>query len=411
MNRYFGTCALTALALGLTACASGGTGPDGDGPEPLIDPATGTVAAPRNLVMEDISFRSGTSGRGVDETYDLSTHTLTVDRADNGARTFAASTRSGFGTGQSMSYDADTNRFSFAIDHARDGADPEAGPRIVMSEAFGPLLTVTPQEVLGLENGVEAVYLAAQTVLYPGVPVSVAGNVAAADRYLTQLSESDDAQDAVRREAIGDVTADIAGGPGFYYEANGVVYYQYRTDGNVAPTRFVAAGEWDRANADGTQDFSHLVYGQRTEASEMPQTGTASYDGTIYGHINRENTVRGLRGGFGMETDFASGDVEMSMDANIAYRNGQGQTLYIDYAEFTGNGSLDDTTFDGRMSGTIDRDVVDGTESRALTGSFDGAFFGPTAQEIGGTFEFTGDDAVGVGSFVGRDRGSNETGD
>ena len=409
MTRPLGTASLIALASCLAACASGGGG--GDAPAPVLDPATGEAAAPRNLVLEDVSFRSGTQGRAVDEDYDLAMQVLTVQSAENGARTFVANTEAGFGSGQTMRYDRSTNQFSFDIGIGADEAGE--GPSVVMNETFGPLLLVRPRDIEDLENGVEAVYLATQPGFYAGIAgVGRFASVAEADDFLTRLRENAEGgnEDAARTlDAIAVATQDLNAGPNYFYEANGVQYYQYKIDDNVVPTRFVANGKWFRENEDGTEDHGHLVFGQRTVASEMPQTGTATYDGTIFGTVNRQNRVHALRGGLDLTTDFSTGRVEMNMEADLAYRTGDGTTRFIDYALFTGSGSIDDASFSGSMEGTVDRAAVQEGISTDLTGRFEGAFFGPTAQEVGGTFEFSGEDAAGVGSFVGSDPTSTGT--
>ena len=520
--------AVSALPLLLAACASGG-GDLGDTPDPIIDEGSGAVAAPRNLVLEEISFRSGADHRGVDETYDVSARTLLARAEANGALTYADSVQTGFGTGQSLAYDADTNQFTVSIDYTDEDRAGE-GPRVVTSGTFGPMLLMTPNALDDLQNGLPSVYLATQPHAFPvsdgliggdvlvadgfltdlgsvaqtetgfgvlagfrrvtantgyvgdaeterdlgslpllvsfdparfGAPDRVAGNQEAAGTYLRGLNNDDfvavqnDApnpnDDAVLAGLIGydpgafgvrDRTIDAAGaadllaamyevggrridalltlvdratarieaGPGFYYEADGVTYYQYRTDEGAAPTRFAAMGEWNRTDAEGNIQFGHMVFGQRTDPSEMPQTGTATYEGTITGSILRQNTVEQLRGGLNVETDFATGGLTMTMDANIAYRNGEGVTEFIDYAEFEGRGDIDGAAFSGVMDGTVDRDAGEDAQD-VLIGSFEGEFFGPTAQEVGGTFEFTGTDAAAAGAFVGADPTSDETGD
>ena len=409
MPRFPRAAALTA-ALALPACASGGGG-TGSTPDPILD-ASGDVAAPRNLVLEEISFRSGADGRGVDETYDLAMRTLIVGTAPNGARTYEGQVRAGFEAGQSMSYDAATNTFSFAIDHA-DTGDDGTGPRVVMNETFGPLLLVRPNDFDGLEGGVTGIYLFAQPAFFGSLPRFA--TLAEADAYVAALADLEE-DDIVGGRRVADIRAALTLGverveanPGFVYAANGVRYFQYRTDGAVAPTRFVAAGEFDMTDADGNERYSHLVFGQRTDPAEMPQTGTARYEGTIYGNMVRQNDVQTLRGGFDMETDFATGDLTMTMDANIAYRNGEGVTEFIDYATFGGTGDIDGAAFSGVMDGTVDRGAGDDAQD-VLTGTFDGEFFGPTAQEAGGTFEFTGADAVAAGAFVAADPDSNTSG-
>ena len=518
---------LCLLPLLLAACASGGGGV-GDTPDPILDAGTGGVAAPRNLVLEEISFRSGADHRGVPETYDVSARALLARAEPNGALTYVDNVQTGFGTGQSLAYDPATNRFSVSIDYT-DEDRAGAGPRVVTSATFGPMLLVTPADLDDLQNGLAAVYLATQPHAYAVDAGLIGGDVRTADGFITDLGLvaptetglsaiagfravvadtgfvgdaqvardtgslpmlvsfdparygapdrlsgdpdgaqayldglSDDAFRAVQGSApspnddallaaliaydpaafavrdrgidaggaadllaslagvggrrldavlvgIDRATARIEAGPGFYYEADGVTYYQYRTDGPVAPTRFAAMGEWETVDANGLVSFGHMVFGQRTDPNEMPQTGTAGYEGTITGSILRQNTVEQLRGGFDVQTDFASGELTMTMDANIAYRNGEGVTEYIDYAEFAGTGDIDGAAFSGVMDGTVDRDA--GADAQdVLVGSFEGEFFGPTAQEIGGTFEFTGDDAAAAGAFVAADPNSDATG-
>ena len=520
--------AASVLPLLLAACASSGGGGGGT-PDPIIDQGTGAVAAPRNLVLEEISFRSGADHRGVDETYDVSARTLLTRAEPNGALTYVDNVQTGFGTDQSLAYDADTDQFTVAIDYTDEDRAGD-GPRVVVSATFGPMLMVTPNALDDLQNGLASVYLATQPQAFPvsvglidgdvitadgfltdlgsvaqdetglgilagfrrvvantgfvgdaeterdlgnlpllvsfdpvgfGAPDRVTGNQEAAGTYLEGLSNTDFAavqgdapspnDDAVLAGLIGydpgafavrdrtidavgaadlitamyevggrridalltlidRATAQIEAGPGFYYEADGVAYYQYRTDGGAAPTRFAAMGEWSAEDADGNVQFGHMVFGQRTDPDEMPQTGTATYEGTITGTILRQNTAEQLRGGLNMETDFATGGLTMTMDANIAYRNGEGATEYIDYAEFEGRGDIDGAAFSGVMDGTVDRDAGEDAQD-VLVGSFEGEFFGPTAQEVGGTFEFTGTDAAAAGAFVGADTNSDETGD
>ncbi|MBB4658138.1 transferrin-binding protein-like solute binding protein [Parvularcula dongshanensis] len=523
---------LGAGLLGLAACASTTDGGGSTGsPTPVIDPTSGTPAAPKNLVLERTSFRYGGGGPERSETYDVSTRTLDIAYAESGAYVYRDTVLARAETGQSMSYDAATNEFTFSIDHAGSSFDAiaaEGGTAVVFDETFGPLLLLTPKALADLSNGLSAVYVATQPAAYTQVDQTfIGGDVARADQYLSavaaigseetglsrlsswsnQLSDlgmaetatterrlgalpilvaldpdaygapssvenapdlaaaylisistsdftaAQDAAPAATRLVIADVldampeslginpaslsasgsgmmlveslealgnrqssalmasvdeaTALIEESPGFYYEADGVTYVQYRIDGAVAPTRFVAAGAWYKGTEDGMQ-AGHLVFGELTDADEMPLTGTATYQGTIYGSVARQNDIQDLRGGLNMRTDFATGALDMDLDANIAYRDGEGVTRYVDYATFAGAGSIDGATFGGHMTGTLDRGVADGTN--VLEGSFDGHFYGPTAQEIGGTFEFTGAEAAAAGAFVGRDTASGPEG-
>ncbi|ADM08908.1 transferrin-binding protein B [Parvularcula bermudensis HTCC2503] len=200
--------------------------------------------------------------------------------------------------------------------------------------------------------------------------------------------------------AITIITDDIEAAPNYLYQANGVTYYQYKTEGDVVDTRFVAAGEWQKTEASGETIFGHFVYGQLTDPDEMPTSGTASYTGTVYGSILRQNRVDSLRGGLNLNTDFQTGALDMTFNADIAYRDDEGITQFIDYADFTGTGRIDDANFDGTMQGVTSIDTSETDSPLVVDGSFEGHFYGPTAQEAGGTFEFSNTEAAATGSFV-----------
>ena len=67
-----------------------------------------------------------------------------------------------------------------------------------------------------------------------------------------------------------------------------------------------------------------------------------------------------------------------------------------------GGGGTDsrlDFTGSGPVSGSVFKASVDANFSVPVSGSADGQFYGPSAQEVGGTFGLDGSDLTYIGSF------------
>ena len=163
---------------------------------------------------------------------------------------------------------------------------------------------------------------------------------------------------------------------------------------------YAAFGFWAQTGTAGVLDMrlpvrvddaGPLDFGVRTASRDMPFSGGASYDGeAIGGEFQGRDLVSILRGSFAADADFGRGLIE-------------------------GRISLDDQ--DGLGWGNIDTGVMDidgsrfggGSESavatRGQTGRVEGAFYGPDANEVAGTFRLRGglDGTTVLGAFGGRD--------
>lgn len=125
----------------------------------------------------------------------------------------------------------------------------------------------------------------------------------------------------------------------------------------------------------------------------MPTTGTATYNTTIIGWLLRQNAIENLRGGLGLNVDFATGAITANVDTSIVVTDVNGQDIATDLAELTGVGSIGNGNFfSGQLTGVGDPN---------LSGDFQGAFFGPSAAEVGGTLNIISDDYAGSAAFVG----------
>ncbi len=124
---------------------------------------------------------------------------------------------------------------------------------------------------------------------------------------------------------------------------------------------YVAMGEWSwqildlNGNPAGDSGSLLFVNGERTPASGIPASGRATYDARSLGNLL-----------FTLTADFSQRSISTEISqASVFDVSGS--------APFTSAG-----TFDIPLSGTVG--------AGAATGTMDGAFFGPHAEQVGGTF-------------------------
>lgn len=149
-------------------------------------------------------------------------------------------------------------------------------------------------------------------------------------------------------------------------------------------------GMW--ATGVGTADGSVSVgsFGNRTAASNVPTSGTATYQGSSVGMVvTTDGRAVVAESQIGMTTsDFSNISVASTntyvreLDGGAAWR---GQHL-----DFVGSGTIDGTEFSANINGVT-------TFSATSTGTLNGAFYGDNAEEIGGTFEMNG----AIGNYTG----------
>ncbi|AIT81030.1 hypothetical protein JI59_15190 [Novosphingobium pentaromativorans US6-1] len=137
-----------------------------------------------------------------------------------------------------------------------------------------------------------------------------------------------------------------------------------------------------------------FVFGQSTEKANLPATGTAIYNGIVDGYYG---TYRLLGSTGTLTADFG----EWTVSTELSLRT-EGLRIANDPALATGAGfeigtlsgtgdmgcpiscgvddyGADDNAYWGSLSGTL--------EGNSVSGSFDGLFFGPGAEETGFSFE------------------------
>lgn len=157
---------------------------------------------------------------------------------------------------------------------------------------------------------------------------------------------------------------------------------------------YVTLGAWVSESGSSQRDLSlgYLAGGIQTPDGDMPVTGTANYTGEITGTGVAKPTglLYYLSGDADIEADFSTGDVTTTITVlRNLYADNTGLAPYL----FESNGSISGAT--NLFGGTISS--LDGSN---LSGRVDGAFFGPNADEVGGTFSASNSNDDMVGAFV-----------
>lgn len=153
-------------------------------------------------------------------------------------------------------------------------------------------------------------------------------------------------------------------------------------------------------NTVGAGFFSN---GSVTPTTSMPTTGTASYTGSAVGAVDLTSTgaVYTFGGTASLNANFGSNSITGGITGNQAYSTGNSS------GNPTAAGTINDINLTG---GTISGNAFSGTATASSTagtagniagssGTFRGNFYGSSAQEVGGTFNMTGTNAIVGGSF------------
>ena len=152
-------------------------------------------------------------------------------------------------------------------------------------------------------------------------------------------------------------------------------------------------GEWEwpvilTGNPTNATNFGQLLFvnGDRTPSSGMPASGTATYDAHTLAMLSSSG-AQGIP--FTLTADFGLRTIATRIDQD--YQNYGGaddapiQGIHVGgSAPFSNNGS-----FDIPLSGTVNysyQNLPAPPPSEAAVGQMNGAFFGPHAEQVGGTF-------------------------
>lgn len=418
VTRFLWIASVSALALGACASTDEGvketTNVTGDG---------GLITPERNLLMSDMFYGSPGNGAGqlpdkrpVDEVFDLAVAGIQVEPADATTGTAEpGGTASHYGlvrnaiaqefynAGNTMTYYVEDNRFVFDIETAAGVIDLE----------INNLMFDDPE---GFDDGTRENEIIAK-MWVANVYVGTSGNTALGIRDVVPLPaelgvnpsvwdvvgildemETDDPTTYSYLESVADSYL-VTGVDEIIFPYNFVGGY-----GRLIATNMVQADD-DSRNLDtlaivsfeefydsGEIQYSHAVFGHRTPVGEIPDGGTANYTGRIVGSVLTNNSVRSLTGGAIIDVDFQTGQLDLQLNTIIREGgNSQGTTTFLDYRDMTGSTTIDDNVFSGNLVETDNGDAA---------GEFEGGFYGPYANEAGGTFTFGNGDQVATGAFA-----------
>ncbi|WP_293882952.1 transferrin-binding protein-like solute binding protein [Sphingomonas sp.] len=157
---------------------------------------------------------------------------------------------------------------------------------------------------------------------------------------------------------------------------------------------YSALGTWtdgSESSSGALVQASIFAFGQETAFVSLPKTGSATYQLLVAG-IGREGAVPYGIGGVGTASVNFS-NASLAADLRAGLYDGNGNIVSTQTLTGTATIASDFARFAGSLQGT-----VNGTP---VTGPMNGAFFGPAAEEIGGSFKVTGGQFEAVGGFVG----------
>lgn len=135
---------------------------------------------------------------------------------------------------------------------------------------------------------------------------------------------------------------------------------------------YLSYGIWTHAStASSLTSKTYFLYGQPTDATSMPTTGTASYQMIVSAHelgtgAGAAPEVIHLSGTATMNANFGTGAIDTILTV--------GPSLPL-----TGTGKISGDQFAGSFTGP----------GSLTDGKFNGGFFGPSAKEAGYTFQLT----------------------
>lgn len=176
---------------------------------------------------------------------------------------------------------------------------------------------------------------------------------------------------------VGDVidfTEPSSPSQGYYADVDGLEF-EYQT--------FAA---W--INAGGT-NVAAGSFGMYTNSGALPSSGSASYSGATAGHfVDASGQPFLTTSTLAITTDFSTATITTA--GTQASNFNSGTVSNAANLDFTGSGLVSGNTFMANVTGS------------GVSGTADGYFYGPVADEVGGTFTASGPDGTYIGGFGGN---------
>ncbi|WP_058240310.1 transferrin-binding protein-like solute binding protein [Shimia marina] len=146
-------------------------------------------------------------------------------------------------------------------------------------------------------------------------------------------------------------------------------------------------GTWLDGDTNTRGSVAAGSYGSRTAAADVPTSGTATYNGKGVGMATvGDGDLYGTEFDVTLSTtDFNT--VAISSNNTLATNLIDGGTSRLSSLDFNGTGTITDSGFNANLT------------SGSGTGSTQGNFFGPNAEEVGGTFSVSGSTVTHIGAY------------
>lgn len=174
---------------------------------------------------------------------------------------------------------------------------------------------------------------------------------------------------------------------------------------------YVAMGEWGwrvvDLNGTAAGDSGNLLFvnGDRTPASGIPASGTATYDARSLGLLSSAGTP-GIP--FALTADFGQRTMAARIDQDYRFNGAAGAVDPILGIHVGGSAPFsNDGAFAIPLTGTANyasTNLMTAPPAEPVAGSMNGAFFGPAAEQVGGVFSVNrpGGTLLMQDAFVGR---------
>jgi hypothetical protein len=167
--------------------------------------------------------------------------------------------------------------------------------------------------------------------------------------------------------------------------------YNYGANGEFLPgpqmLNYAAYGLWVSDDAATAGRAGTFAFGSLTPTASVPATGSATFNGTTMGvgGATSGSTVYALQGNAQIIANFATQSVTANL-TNLSTQN----------ISTNATGSLPNLSGTSAISGNAYAGTIAGT---GLTGTINGNFYGPAAQETAGVWQASGGGNAWIGSY------------
>lgn len=149
---------------------------------------------------------------------------------------------------------------------------------------------------------------------------------------------------------------------------------------------YLSWGQWNDSTgvANTINNSVPWIAGSLSSAAAIPSVGTATYSGQVIGNLNESGTISSILGSTALTANFAARSLTGSFD-NLT-KNGNAWSSATVNAGW-GAGS-------NQINGTLSAPAIN------MNGTVSGNFFGPSANNVGGTWTLSGGPNHASGAFV-----------